>query len=98
MGPGTDARALRGMDRTTQLGSRQDTIMRAFPAGAGMRFFVLIFLGSAVISALDAGAAQPPQKDKKDEPIKVQPRSSDTPAPKAEPQTYTFEMRNKPWP
>src|SRR5216683_6079926 len=55
--PGRDARAFRGMDRITQLGTRQDTIMRAFPAGAGLRFFVLIFLGSVVISALDAGAA-----------------------------------------
>jgi hypothetical protein len=64
-----------------------------------MRFFVLIFLGSVVISALDAGAAQQPQKDKKDEPTKVQPRSSDTQAPKAEKMTtYTFEMRDKPWP
>src|SRR5215471_8966613 len=72
--------------------------MRASPASAGLRFFVLIFLGSVVISALDAGAAQPPQKDKKDDPAKIQPRTSDTPPAKAEaPKTFTFEMRDKPW-
>src|SRR5262249_47423735 len=72
--------------------------MRASPASAGLRFFVLIFLGSVVISALDAGAAQPPQKDKKDDPAKIQPRTSDTPPAKSEPlKTYSFEMQNKPW-
>src|SRR5262249_4939833 len=51
----------------------------------------------------DAGAAQqdkPGKKDdaKKDEPPKLQPRTSDTPPAKAEPQKlYSFEMRNKPW-
>ena len=72
--------------------------MRASPAGAGLRFFVLIFLGSVVISALDAGAAQPPQKDKKDDPAKLQIRTSDSPPAKTETlKTYTFEMNKKPW-
>jgi type II secretion system protein D len=73
--------------------------MRASPAGAGLRFFVLVFLGSAIICTISVGAAQPPQKDKKDDIIKVPPRTSDTPAAKAEPlKTYKFEMQNKPWP
>ncbi len=71
--------------------------MRSFPAGAGPRTLVLLIAGIAVIGAFDLRAAQQEKAGKKEEPAKIQPRTSDTPAKKETQKTYTFEMRSKPW-
>src|SRR5262249_33488800 len=74
------------------------TNMRAIPASAGRWSLIPVLVVGAALCAFDVGAAQQDKPGKKDEPPKIQPKSSDTPPAKTEvPKTYAFEMRNKPW-
>jgi len=96
--PGTTPVLYARRNDPIHLGSRQGTIMRLLPAGAGLRSLVLVLGAGVAMYAVHAGAAQQPREGKKDDPAKTQPKSSDSPTQKAEvPKTYAFEMRNKPW-